>query len=457
VVSRAARDDGSPGASALDLAAAIRSGRRDPVEVVEAALARIEAVDAEVGAFVAVDAEGARRKALDRWRTMRDGGPLGPLHGVPLGVKDLFDVAGQPTRAGSMVPPDPAAERDAVAVSRLRAAGAVVVGRTRTHEFAWGLTTQHPVLGGTRNPHDLERIPGGSSGGSAAAVAAGMVPVALGTDTGCSLRLPAAFCGVVAHKPSYGLVPTDGVLPLAPSLDHAGALVRTVADARFTLGVLAGVPLAVPAATAGLRVGLVESSAAPRTSAAVGQLLQAAASRLASRVRRIGVISLPLADRLADIYRCEQGREALAWHRATHRWPAHAAGYGADVRARLRAAEQIPAAESAEASRLRAELRVRMDRLFAEVDVVAMPVASCGPSRVTDPDTVQVDGQHGDLRAAVLPWTVLANLGGWPACSVPIGRDDDGLPVGVQIVGPVGADARVLDVAAEVAVATDPS
>src|SRR3954462_6264771 len=198
------------------LAADVRSGRRDPVEVVEAALDRLAAVDAEVGAFVGGDADGAGRAAEGLRRRLRNGEPVGPLAGVPLAVKDLFDVAGSVTRGGSRVPPDPPPQQDATAVARLRRAGAIVVGRTRTHEFAWGLTTQHPVLGGTRNPWDLCRISGRASGGSAAAVAAGMTPLSLGTDPGCSIRLPAAFSGLVGQKPTFGSVPTDGVLPLAP-------------------------------------------------------------------------------------------------------------------------------------------------------------------------------------------------------------------------------------------------
>jgi aspartyl-tRNA(Asn)/glutamyl-tRNA(Gln) amidotransferase subunit A len=442
------------------LATAVRAGRRDPVEVVEAALERIAEVDGEVGAFVEVDAAGARREAERVRRAVRDGEPVGPLAGVPLAVKDLFDVAGSVTRAGSRVPPDAPAHRDATAVARLRRTGAVVVGRTRTHEFAWGLTTQHPVLGGTRNPWDLTRIPGGSSGGSAAAVAAGMTPMALGTDTGCSIRLPAAFCGLVGHKPTFGSVPTDGVLPLAPSLDHVGALARTVPEARLLLEVLADRPPEPPAPTTGLRVGVVGGAGLPEPTGVLGDLLEEAVRRLARSVGRVAEVELRGAERLTDVYRVEQGREALPWHRETGRWPRHAELYGDDVRSRLAACEQLTPADLEESARLRANLRGEVATLFDRVDVLLMPVAACSPSRVDDPDRVVVDGsgdadderQHGDLRAAVLPWTVPANLGGWPACSVPIGRDADGLPVAVQVVGPAGSDGRVLDIAAEMAV-----
>jgi aspartyl-tRNA(Asn)/glutamyl-tRNA(Gln) amidotransferase subunit A len=421
--------------TATSLAADVRAGRVDPVELVEQALARIEECDDDVRAFVHVDADGARAQA--RQRAAQGSG--GPLHGVPVAVKDLFDVAGQPTRAGSRVPPGPAAARDAVAVRRLRDAGAVILGRTRTHEFAWGLTTWHPDLGGTHNPHDLDRVAGGSSGGSAAAVAAGVVPLALGTDTGCSLRLPAAWCGVVGHKPTHGSVAPGGVLALAPSLDVVGAVTRDTADARLALEVLTGRPLPAPAEVTGLRVGVVDARAA-------GPAVRAALADAAGRWGTVQEIELPLADSYERLYGVVMGGEALAEHRAAGRWPQHAALYGADVRARLERCEQLSAADLAEAAALRTELRHRTAALFARLDLLLLPVASCGPSRTTSPDD-RPDG-GGSLRGAVLPWTVLANLCGLPACAVPAGVDHQSLPVAVQVVGPAGADSRVLSAAA---------
>lgn len=447
----------------------MRTGAADPVELVEAALARIAGVDGEIGAFVSVDAARARAEAercREQLRRAPSGWDPGVLFGVPFAVKDLFDVAGELTRGGSAVPPGPPAARDAVAVARMRAAGAVLVGRTRTHEFAWGITTRHPELGGTRNPHDPSRIAGGSSGGSAAAVAAGMVPVALGTDTGASLRLPAAFCGLVAHKPTHGLVPLDGVLPLAPSLDSGGALVRTVADARLLLELLSGAVLPPSAPVTGLRVGVAVAPGVP-LGAAVGAVLDAAATRLGAMVADVRQVELPLAGRSVQSYLGVQAREALRWHRASGRWPQHADAYGSDVRGRLAAAEAMGDAELDEADQLRRELRQRMSDVFSDVDLLLLPVAGCGPSTVERPDEMpwpadegQQSGrqhderQHGLLREAVLPWTVPANLGGWPACAVPSGRDADGLPVGLQILGPAGLDARVLDLAAELALGT---
>ncbi|MFP5220003.1 MAG: amidase [Actinomycetes bacterium] len=418
--------------TASQLADDVRAGRVDPVELVQRALTRIAECDDDVRAFVQVDAEGALREAEERRRFPTGG----PLDGVPVAVKDLYDVAGQVTRAGSRVPADRVAGRDATAVARLRQAGAVVLGRTRTHEFAWGITTWHPVDGGTRNPWHTGRTAGGSSGGSAAAVAAGVVPLAIGTDTGCSIRLPAAWCGLVGHKPTHGTVPLDGVVPLAPSLDAGGALVRTVADARLALEVLGGRPLP-PVDDVPVRLGRVLSSAP----------VDGAVERVAGSLGRdVRDVALPMADGLQRLYGTVQGPEALQVHRRAGWWPAGADRYGEDVRRRIQASERIDAESVAAAQRARDDLRRATAALLDDLDVLVLPVATCGPSWTERPDD-RPDGA-GLLRDAVLPWTVLANLCGLPACAVPAGVDGDGLPVGVQLVGRPGEDALVLALAA---------
>jgi aspartyl-tRNA(Asn)/glutamyl-tRNA(Gln) amidotransferase subunit A len=433
------------------LAAAVRRGELTATELVDAALSRAAATEPQLAAFTLIDAAraGDEARLLDveaaagKWR--------GPLHGVPVAVKDLYDVAGEVTTAGSQVPPSSApAGADAVAVARLRAAGAIVIGRTRTHEYAWGLTTQHSVLGGTRNPYDPARVPGGSSGGSAAAVAAGVVPLALGTDTAGSIRLPAAWCGLVGHKPTHGRISLAGVVPLAPSFDHAGALVRSVDDARLVLGVLTGIDVSQgrhARELSGLRIGVPEDASGRAADDSVRAVITTSVQSAvgAGAVRR-DVVG-PEWSTMRDTFFALQAVEAVAYHRSTGNWPEHAELYGDDVRARLHRAESFTDDQVTAAQQALAGIRERVEELFATVDVLLQPVAGSGPSRTDTPDTVTVNGQAADLREHVLPHTLLASLCGLPACSVPVGADADGLPVGLQVIGPVGADALVLDVA----------
>ena len=457
----------------------IRSGRRTPDELLRDALARIEAVEPELGAFTEVAADRALAEAGERTSEARRGAWRGPLHGIPVAVKDLYDVAGEITAAGSRVPPTAIpAGRDADAVGRLRAAGAVVIGRTRTHEYAWGLTTQHESLGGTRNPYDTDRVAGGSSGGSAAAVAAGVVALALGTDTAGSIRLPAAWCGLVGHKPTRGLVSLAGAVPLAPSFDHGGALVRTVADARLALAVLTGPSAALAAAAAapaaptlwnpphpgagdstklpvgggladlvGMRIGVPRDPEQPAADPQVMARVRAAHDAAAALGAALREVRIPSWHELRDTYATVQGDEAVRFHRSLGHWPTRANEYGTGVRGQLHRADDLPAEQvTASRERLR-QWRAAGLPAFADVDVLLMPVAGAGPSYAQDPDTVLVDGQPTPLRHQVLAHTLLASCFGLPACAIPAGLDGDGLPVGVQVIGPPGADALVLDVA----------
>ncbi|TAL18018.1 MAG: amidase [Frankiales bacterium] len=430
--------------AAAELARAVRDGSRSPVELVGHALRRLDEVDREISAFVGVAADRALAEAEVLAAEAADGRLRGPLHGVPVAVKDLYDVAGEVTRAGSRVPPTGRpAVADAAAVARLRAAGAVVIGRTRTHEYAWGMTTQHETLGGTRNPHDTSRTPGGSSGGSAAAVAAGVVPLALGSDTAASIRLPAAWCGLVGHKPTHGAVDLTGCVPLAPSLDVGGALVRTVEDARLAQLVLSGVDLRrTRDSLSGLRVGLPRDPTAPAPDRGIAAVLDRA-------LADVDAVELPAPpwEVQRRVLLATQGAEAVAYHRSLGHWPDRAADYGSDVRSRLAAAAALTADDLESGARDRADVLRQVAGMLDAVDVLLLPVAGSGPSRVDDPDTVTVDGRAVPLRDQVLPHTLLANLCGLPACSVPVGLDPDGLPVGLQVVGAPGADALVLDVA----------
>lgn len=431
---------------AADLAEEIRAGRRDPVDAVERALAAIATTDGAIGAFVLVDEHRARAEARNRSVRLSRGDEPGPLHGVPFAVKDVFDVAGQPTKAGSQVPPDPVPTADATAVARMRAAGAVLIGRTRTHEFAWGVTSQHPRLGGTRNPHDLERVPGGSSGGSAAAVAAGMVPLALGTDTACSVRLPAAWCGVVGHKPTHGVVPVTRVVPLAPSIDHVGTLATSIRDAWLAFAVLTDANLPAKAPFTG-RVGVVSGTGFPPPTAVVAEAMARAEAALTVAGAACQPVTIPLADRVQEIYRLLQAPQALGWHTASGRWPRHADAYTEEVRARLEFCERVTPSQVTAAHAMLAELGDALDRLLTDVDVLLLPVASSAPPRVADVHACGTDAAT-DPGAQVLPWTLPASLCGLPACSLPVSLDASGLPTAVQLVGRRGDDVGLLDAAA---------
>ena len=376
---------------------AFAAGEASPLDALAECEQAIAQRDGDIGAFAALCLERAHREAAAAETAWRRGAPSGPLCGLPLAVKDLIDTAAVETACGSALLAGRVPERDAEVVRRARAAGAVLIGKTRTHEFAWGYTMAgrdgRPT---TRNPRDLDRLTGGSSGGSAAAVAAGMAPLALATDTGGSTRLPAAWCGVTGHKPTQGSLPLEGVWPLAPSLDHVGLMAATAADAALLLHALGGPP--------------------PAT--------------LDHEPRVAGADALPDPQRLPGAYQPILLSEALAAHRQAGLWPERAGEYAPNVRARLEVAERLAPDEVAAAYRERERLRREMEAVFEEVDLVVSRVAGIGPPRV-DEDV--------DLREHVVPYLVLQDLCGLPACALPDGR---------QVTGPAGADPLVLAFAA---------
>jgi len=454
--------DGGP--SPLDVPLAVladwyRSGRCAPTEVVEQSHDRVERVGQALGAVTELldrDLTDARRLTDE----LASGLDRGPLHGVPVVVKELIDIGGHVRTAGTRVRPPgwavPVSE-DAAVVARLRAAGAVVVARARTHEFAWGITSRHPDGTGVANPFDATLIAGGSSGGAAALVAAGCAPVGIGTDTGGSVRIPAAFCGLVGWKPAYGRLSTEGVVPLAGSFDHVGVLTRTVADAVIvdaTLdGGLGGRSRGSDVPPGPLRVARLEDGSWPTVSAVVADTLAVACRRagVADSVRAgSGTDELPPAADIVEAYGVLQRSEALAVHRdLLGTWPDQAEAYGEDVAGRLREAQALAPESVVAAGKARAEVRDAYDRVFATegVDAVVLPAAAGGPSPIVDPDTVEVDGVSMPLRDAVMPFTIPANVTGWPAMVVPVGRAGDHPPISVQIVARPGFEHLMPDLA----------
>jgi Asp-tRNA(Asn)/Glu-tRNA(Gln) amidotransferase A subunit family amidase len=375
----------------------------------------------------------------------------GPLSGWPVAVKDLIDVAGLPTRCGSAVLADAApAQQDAAVVARLRAAGAVVVAKTHTHEFAYGPTGDVCVDGPCHNPHDPQRITGGSSSGSAAAVAAGLVPLALGTDTGCSTRTPAALCGVVGLKPAHGALPTAGVFPLSETLDHIGLLGADINTVAVAFSALTGHRIDPTVPVEGTVIGRPTDSYwrvhDPEITAAVDRA--AAALETAGAILRD--VSLPGIEELAATYYVIVDAEAYATHA---RWLAQRSGdYQPITAARLQAAARHTAADYVTARRTRRRLAIELtDRLHtAAVDLLLLPTT---PLRATPIGAEQVhapDGTQVAVRPALLSLTLPFNLLGWPAVSVPAPKVV-GLPAGIQVVGVQGAEQAVLAAAAHIA------
>jgi Asp-tRNA(Asn)/Glu-tRNA(Gln) amidotransferase A subunit family amidase len=412
-----------------DLGRDLRSGAGTAAGLVDRALASI---DPFLNAFVTVDAEGAAAAARTADEELAAGRDRGPLHGVPVAIKDIVDVAGLPTGMGSAHFDGYVADRDAACVARLRAAGAVIVGKTTTHEFAYGASGDTAVNGPSRNPHDPSRISGGSSGGSAVAVAAGMVPLAIGTDTGGSVRIPAAFCGIAGFKPAYGAVPTEGVFPLSVSFDHVGVLAATAADCRTAYRVLTREPQDAPAENEGLRVAWIEDGpVADEVAAAVrGLLPDAPAERVEMR-------------ELRRVFAAIQDSEAYEVH--AERVADAPELYQPVTLGRLRRAGETPGWRYVRASRERARFVEEAAGLLRRHDVLALPTVP-----ITAPEIGQEECALGRVQPALLSLTCAWNVLGLPALSVPAGTAG-GLPVGLQLVTAAGREDLLFDLAGRLA------
>jgi aspartyl-tRNA(Asn)/glutamyl-tRNA(Gln) amidotransferase subunit A len=440
-------------ASACELLAGFAARAFTPAEALETLARRIEAVEPRLSAFATLTLDRAAAEAEAAARRWRDGRAR-PLEGVPFAAKDLFDTEGVPTAYGSPMFAGHIGAADAEAVRRLRAAGAILVGKTTTHEFAWGMTGCNRHFGTGRNPWSLAHVTGGSSAGSAAALAADEVPLALGSDTGGSIRIPAAFCGIAGLKPTYGLVDTAGVFPLAPSLDHAGPMARTPDDLRLALEVLApGAGTATPRDLRALRVGVCAEVAGVEPTAQVRQAVENAAAVLAGYGSVTTDVAVERDDSARRTFAVVQQAEALAVHRRAGLWPSRRAEYGDDVRSRLEGAESVTLDEQVTAAIDRERLRVRLERLFDAVDLLLMPVSPSPPVEWGLDDLDHL-GERREIRDVVLPVTSPLNLAGVPACAVRGGFDELGLPVGVQLVGPRGSDVTVLTAASAFFAAT---
>jgi aspartyl-tRNA(Asn)/glutamyl-tRNA(Gln) amidotransferase subunit A len=410
--------------NAVSLRAAFAARELSPVEVIDA----FEELP-EYGAFITLTLDRAREEAKAAEAAYKDG-TARPLEGLTLAVKDLFDTEGVRTTYGTSIFGGHVPNTDAWAVCRAREAGAIVVGKTLTHEFAWGITSINPHFPPCRNPHDPERVPGGSSGGSAVALGLGQAALALGTDTGGSIRIPASFCGVSGLKPTFNRLSTDGVFPLARSLDHVGPMARTPGDVRLFYEALAGErSRAQPAA----RIAVCPDLHVRTLEPGIQRVFDAAVAALEAEVVELHFDANPA--RLYPTYASIQNGEAALTHAPF--FPAQRDAYGPDVAGRLDFARGVTLAEYAEATAERERIRSAFARLFSVADLLITPIAAVPPERIDQPT-------NQEFRDGVLPYTVPQDLAGLPACAVPVGFDDDGLPVGVQLTGPAWSEARVL-------------
>ena len=430
------------------LGARFRDRSLSPAAVTRQALERIAALDGTLNSFITVCADEGMAQAAAAERELAAARDRGPLHGVPVAIKDLIDVAGVPTTFASRADSPRLPAADAALVGRLKEAGAVILGKANLLEYAYGAV--HPDFGQTNNPWDPTRTSGGSSGGSAAAVAAGFCCAAVGTDTGGSIRIPAAYCGVVGLKPTYGLVSVDGVQPLSWSLDHAGPLARSCADAGLLLEAMSGRPCRVaPAPLAGLRLGVMTHPGAERyLQPAVVKAMADITGKLAAGgavLRDVGIADLEAA---ADALMAILSPEASVVHQ--RRIAEHADGFGATTRLQIEAGFAVPATAYVRAQQFRRSLVERFRALFAEVDALLSPaVPWVAPAE--DP------ALNDEAGAGEMLYSAVYNLVGLPAASVPCGLSSEGLPMGLQIVGPWLADARVLSIGAAVEALVGPA
>jgi aspartyl-tRNA(Asn)/glutamyl-tRNA(Gln) amidotransferase subunit A len=429
-----------------EAATAIQRGDLSPVELTDACLTRIERLDPALNAFITVTAESARAEA----RAAQDGsGPAGPLRGIPIALKDLFDTAGVRTTGGTKILADRVPDRDATVTARLRAAGTVLLGKLNMHEFAYGVSTDNPHYGPARNPWNTERIPGGSSGGSGVAIATGMCLGTLGSDTGGSIRIPSALCGITGLKPTYGRVSRAGVLPLSWSMDHVGPMARTVRDCALLLAAIAGYDPDDPASdpepvsdyltgledgARGLRIGLPRRLFFEQVNEEVLAAVEDTARTLRSEgaeVRDVEIEQVELAGMAGATILVS---EAAAYHQ---RWlRERPQDYGDDVRQRILTGELYPATAYINAQRLRGVLRDTFLRTLQEVDVLLAPA--------TPHTAPPIEGFDTNVRAGLTRFTTPINLVGLPSLALPCGFDAGGLPIGMQLIGRPFEESLVL-------------
>lgn len=439
-----------------------RKGQLSPVELTKLMLARIAELNPKLNAYLTVTAELALAQAkkaeaeLFAPRGRKSHRDRGPLHGIPISLKDNIYTKDVRTTAGSKILRDFVPEHDATVVRQLKEAGAVLLGKTNLHEFAYGVTTNNPHFGPTRNPWDLSRIPGGSSGGSAAAVASGLCYGSIGTDTGGSIRIPAALCGIVGLKPTFGRVSVADVIPLSPQLDCVGPLTRSSSDAAALLDAILvrgkkELPLRKATESSSrqrFRLGLPKTFFLEVLSEEVRSAFEESVRVLREQGAALEPVSIPLLEETED------AGNQIAWAEATHCheqagwYPARARDYGEDVLTRLEMGTKVPATTYLKAMQLRDSFIEHFHSAMAQAKLHALVVpATPIPAPKIGEETTAIRGTNHPTRALLLRNNRPANLGGLPAISVPCGKTNEGLPIGLQLIGAVMDDALLLRIA----------
>jgi aspartyl-tRNA(Asn)/glutamyl-tRNA(Gln) amidotransferase subunit A len=432
-----------------EAAPAIAAGKIKSEKLTEDCLQKIAELNPTLNAFITVTAEEALQQARQADKDIAAGRRIGPLHGIPISLKDLIDQKGVRTTAGSLVRKDHVADADAVITRRLRDAGAVFVGKTNLHEFAFGTTSEDSGFGPVRNPFDHSRSPGGSSGGSAVAVATGMSLGTIGTDTGGSIRIPAAACGVVGLKPEWGKISASGVVPLSRQLDHVGPLAATVTDAWTIYNALQkdseqiGDSLEA-ASLEGMRFGRFTGYLFDRLDADVEDRVRDTIALLQQKGATVVDVALPHADDMAAIYLHLVFGDAAEYHART--LAARPQDYTTPVRLRLEMARYVLAEDYVRALRGKALIAREVDRALDGVDALVLPALAI-PAPPIGAQTMPVKGGADAVRTLMLRCTQPFNLSGHPAISIPCGRSRDGLPIGFQLVGHKGRTPALVQAA----------
>lgn len=430
-----------------------------PVETTEAVLDRVDKIDRQLNSFITLLRDQALDQARAAEQEIANGQYRGPLHGIPIALKDLYYTKGIRTTAGSKILSDFIPTYDATVVSRLQDAGAILIGKLNMHEFARGATNSSSLIGACYNPWDTLRVTGGSSGGSGAAVAAGLCYGALGSDTGGSIRIPAAFCGIVGLKPTYGRVSRHGVFPLSWSLDHVGPMTRTVTDAALMLQTIAGHDrqdpttraAVVPDYTApltedieGVRLGIPQEFYFEQLDSEVSESVRAAIQTLERAGAHTEEISLPLSQYAGAAGRIISLTEAAEIHEPFLK--TRLADYSPDVRAGFLTGQLILGKHYIKAQRLRSLIRQEMAAALQRVDALITPTVPIPAPRIGQ-TTIDIGQEHLETLWALSRLTRPANLTGFPAISVPCGFTQDGLPIGLQLTGRPFAEASILQIA----------